>query len=168
MLVNGIEAELYVITPEGIVKNNQGHIMKQHLTHDGYLRVKLSSGVARGMYRGHRLVAENYLPNESRLPMVNHKDNNRSNNHVDNLEWCDNSHNQLQRFQTHKGTKRKAVEMLSLEGELLEVFDSPIDAELKHGIARQNISKVATGVRKSAGGFMWRYVEGSETIEKAP
>lgn len=108
MLVNGSETP-YIITAEGEVFNADGHRMTKHLTHDGYYRVKLSIGCKRGMYRVNRLVAENYIPNPNNYPMVNHLDSNRTNNRVDNLEWCTNSHNQKHSYQFRMGTEAKTV-----------------------------------------------------------
>lgn len=166
MLVNGSETP-YIITAEGEVFNADGHRMTKHLTHDGYYRVKLSIGCKRGMYRVNRLVAENYIPNPNNYPMVNHLDSNRTNNRVDNLEWCTNSQNQKHSYQFRMGTKAKTVYQLTMEGELIQSFPTPKIAEEKTGIARQNISKVARGIRNHAGGFKWSYnVECPETIEK--
>lgn len=55
---------------------------------NGYLCVNLSRGGKYKIYRVHRLVAETFIPNPDHLPQVNHKDCNKMNNHIDNLEWC--------------------------------------------------------------------------------
>lgn len=57
-------------------------------------------------YRVHRLVAEAFLENPRQLPMINHIDGNKMNNHVSNLEWCDKSHNE--RHAQRMGLKNKA------------------------------------------------------------
>lgn len=59
----------------------------------GYEKVMLCKNGGYKMARVHRLVAEAFIPNPNNLPMVNHKDENKLNNCVDNLEWCDNSYN---------------------------------------------------------------------------
>lgn len=59
----------------------------------GYLNIKLQDGSSLKSVRVHRLVAIHFIPNPLNLPQVNHKDTNKKNNRVDNLEWCDNSHN---------------------------------------------------------------------------
>lgn len=59
----------------------------------GYLRVNLSQNKKYKYYSVHRLVAEAFIPNPNNLPQINHKDENRTNNRVDNLEWCTNKYN---------------------------------------------------------------------------
>ena len=69
------------------MKLQKGKILKQYLNAYGYNQVMLCKGRPR-LYRVHRLVAETFIPNPSKLPQVNHKDENKTNNRVDNLEWC--------------------------------------------------------------------------------
>lgn len=135
--------------------------MKQFKTYNGYMRVKLSVDCRRGMYLVHRIVAETYLDNPNNYPIVNHKNNMRSDNNVDNLEWATNSMNQLQRYKDgrHRGTKCKPVLQIDrYTGESIKQFDSPLFAEQELGICRQNICKVCNGSRNHAGGYFWKYV----------
>ena len=73
----------------------------------GYLRVGMYKNKTFKYYLIHRLVAQAFLPNPDNLPQVNHKDEDKSNNRVDNLEWCDRSYNmnygtvQQRRIQTN-------------------------------------------------------------------
>lgn len=64
-------------------------------SHDpkGYVIVSLKSSGKHSRHRMHRLVAEAFIPNPGNLPQVNHKDENKDNNSVDNLEWCTNEYN---------------------------------------------------------------------------
>lgn len=159
IVINGVENSNYKADKEGNIYTSEGALMKQHVMGNGYLRVKLSRDCKRGMYLVHRIIAETFIKNEVNMPIVNHRDNNRANNRVDNLEWCDNSYNQKQRYLSggHVGTKRKKVYQLSLSGKFIAEYDSPIDAEKVTGVARQNISKVCRGLRQSAGGYKWKY-----------
>lgn len=83
----------YYITENGEVYssfNGKKRRLKTQITEKGYERIKIQGK----MYQIHRLVAMNFIPNPNNLPQVNHKDCNKLNNCVDNLEWCDNSKNQ--------------------------------------------------------------------------
>ena len=78
----------YLVSNMGRVLNVNNGLKKPYVTKKGYLKVGLSNG--RDHYekrRVHRLVAEAFLPNPDGLPEVNHKDLNKTNNVVTNLEW---------------------------------------------------------------------------------
>lgn len=79
------------------VDNINGKIMKPYKTTKGYLQIDISLDGRKRKNRKHlavhRLVAEAFLPNENNLPQVNHKDEDKENNCVENLEWCDNDYN---------------------------------------------------------------------------
>lgn len=85
--------------PRMVKVNNNGYIkikqiykyQKEH--YKGYLQVSLKKDGKKYKKYVHRLVAENFLLNPNNLPQVNHKDENKKNNHVDNLEWCTNEYN---------------------------------------------------------------------------
>lgn len=79
--------------------------MKLHTTQKGYKEVELYGKT----YKVHRLVAKTYIPNPNNLPQVNHKNGNKQDNSVDNLEWCDNSYNQKHAWENglHKPHKPK-------------------------------------------------------------
>lgn len=69
------------------------HIVKTHIHKLGYYRVTLSKNNKSKNYLLHRLVAQVFIPNPNNLPQVNHKDENKLNNNVNNLEWCTRSYN---------------------------------------------------------------------------
>ncbi len=82
--------EDYEITREGqVINKTNGHILKPQPNGKGYLRVKID-GKLRFV---HRLVAKKYIPNPENKEQVNHKDGNKLNNCVDNLEWTTNNEN---------------------------------------------------------------------------
>lgn len=91
----------------GMPRKIKGHPMKLHLNTYGYYDIGLSKGVKHGIYKVHRLVAQAFIPNPNNLPQVNHKDENKMNNTVENLEWCTNRYNVVysQERRKNNGTK---------------------------------------------------------------
>ena len=82
--------ENYLIDENGLIYSKLSKkYIKPFLHRDGYLRIGLYSNGTRKEFQIHRLVALVYLPNPDNLPQVNHKDENKLNNNVNNLEWCD-------------------------------------------------------------------------------
>lgn len=80
----------YIIKENGEVFNrHNGHKIKPQLNDKGYLRMWIGGK----FYFIHRLVAEKYIPNPNNFPQVNHKDGNKLNNDITNLEWCSNLEN---------------------------------------------------------------------------
>jgi len=80
----------YTIFSDGrIYSNKRNKFMKQNLHHTGYLRVYIK----KREYRIHRLVAEAFIPNPNNFPMINHINENKQDNRIENLEWCNNRYN---------------------------------------------------------------------------
>lgn len=94
MKINGFER--YIVTEYGDVINiNTNRLLKKEVTNAGYLRVTLSNSNNKKKVFIHRLVAEYYIENKDNKKFVNHKDGNKSNNNVSNLEWVTNKENMI-------------------------------------------------------------------------
>lgn len=90
----------YIVSSDGKIysANNCGATkyhkeISQRPNADGYMQIKVGKTGDRRTYSVHRMVAEAFVPNPNNFPEVNHKDNNRSNNNADNLEWCTHAYN---------------------------------------------------------------------------
>ena len=85
---------LYEVSNKGNVRNVRRNTLLR-LSKDcyGYIQVSLYKNGRRTGLRVHRLVTEAFLPNPDNLPEVNHKDEDKTNNRVENLEWCDHKYN---------------------------------------------------------------------------
>lgn len=85
---------LYEVSNKGNVRNvRRNTLLKLSKNRYGYIQVYLYKNGIRKGFRVHRLVAEAFLSNPDNLPQVNHKDEDKTNNNVDNLEWCDQKYN---------------------------------------------------------------------------
>lgn len=139
----------------------------------GYLRVQLWKDGKCRTAEVHRLVAQVFLENPNNLPQVNHINEIKTDNRLENLEWCDckyninyGSHNQrvaetLKGVYQSEESKRKIsipVAQCTREGELIAVFYGAKEAERQTGIYSSNIIKCCKGKLKSAGNYKWKYV----------
>lgn len=131
---------------------------------DGYFYVGLCKDGKRKIFAVHRLVATHFIENENGLPQVNHKDENKENNEVSNLEWCD------ERYNTNYGSARqRQAEKVSRAVVCIEtgkVFLSQIEAGETIAVSHRHISDCCKNQRHTCGGYHWRYAS-QEEAEKA-
>lgn len=129
-----------------------GKILSPSKDKFGYYRIKLLGKPC----KVHRLVAEAFIPNQDNLPCVNHKDENPSNNNVDNLEWC------TQKYNTNYGNRNKKIRnKLSRNVICLEtgtIYQSAIEVERLTGLYASNICRCCLGKYKSYLGLHWKYI----------
>lgn len=91
---------LYEVSNKGNVRNvRRNTLLRLSKNNDGYIQVHLYKNGIRNKFQVHRLVAQAFLPNIDNLPQVNHKDENKTNNNVTNLEWC------TAKYNTNFGTR---------------------------------------------------------------
>ena len=147
---------LYQVSNLGNVKSlNNNKILSFGNTTKGYYQVGLFKNSKCKRFYVHRLVALTFLKNPNELPLVNHKDENKHNNCIDNLEWCTNQYN-LTYKNTQKNKKRK-INQYDLNGNFIKTWDCIIDIGKELNIKNPNICKVCNGERNKAGGYIWRY-----------
>lgn len=90
---------LYSVSDLGNIKSEYtGKVLKPSVDRFGYVRFSATKNKKQKTIRIHRLVAELFIPNPNNLPQVNHKDGNKLNNTVSNLEWCTDSENKLHAY----------------------------------------------------------------------
>ena len=130
---------------------------------DGYLKIGLRKNKKTDFILVHRLVAQTFLPNPDNLPQVNHKDENKANNRVENLEWCtiEYNHNygtinqRISKANTN-GKLSKRVLQLSLTGELIREYPSARDCE-RNGFEHSGVIRCCNGKQKTHKGFKFMY-----------
>ena len=157
--VKGYEG-LYEIDENGNVYSlSRKKYMAQHKMKKGYMRVALCKNGKLKHLLVHRLVAEAFIDNPNNLPQVNHKDENKTNNRKENLEWCDSNYN------INYGTGRKrAVEKVRVpviaerlaDGKVTE-YEGIRVASRELNVPWQTICAVLKGKQKQTYGYVFRY-----------
>lgn len=139
---------------------------------NGYVYQMLYKNGKEKLLRVHRLVAMAFLPNPNNLPQVNHKDGNKQNNSVDNLEWCEQSDNMKHAYKnglqipsenqrkaiinTNKLKQKKVCQIK--DGEIINTFSGISEASRQTKISISCISRCCNLKRKSTNGYEWRFL----------
>lgn len=127
---------------------------------NGYIGVGLYKNGKHKMKLVHRLVAESFIPNPDNYPQINHKDENITNNHLENLEWCTAKYNAnygTRNERMIKDSSLKAVIMCSTDGLELKYFKSLGEASRETGFDISAIIRACKGKQKTSYGYIWKY-----------
>lgn len=157
---------LYQVSNYGRVRSlnyrNTGRVevLKSIEEQQGYLQIHLVKNKKRATFKIHRLVAETFIQNPERKPQVNHKDEDKTNNRVENLEWCCCNYNINYGTRTNRATEKlsKIVLQLTTEGEILKEWPSAAEAG-RNGFNQGNIVSCCNGKLKTYKGYIWKYKE---------
>lgn len=147
-------------------RKRYGKINKLENNHKGYLRANLNKNGERERIFIHRIVAMLFIENPENKPFINHIDENPSNNHYKNLEWCTAKENanhgtstarQSAKLKNIGGSiKAKKVYQYDKNLNLVKIFPSAMEAH-RQGFTQANISKVCNGERPHHKGFIWSH-----------
>ena len=132
----------------------------------GYPIVGLSKNGKSKTRTIHRLVAETFIDNPNNYNVINHINCDKTNNNVNNLEWCTQQHNVRESFKnglqkapkSKESTSSKRVLQYDLQGNFIKEWDCTMDIQRELKYANQNLSACCRGENKSAYGYAWRYV----------
>lgn len=163
---------VYQVSDQGNVRSLNYHgehriaILKNRLNRSGYYEVALCKNNTMKPFKVHRLVAIAFIPNPHNLPCVNHKDENKLNNRVDNLEWCTHKYNtNYGTCQERKAAKMinntsrsKAVAQYTLDWQIVGKYPSQCEAARQTGIPHKLISQNCCGGSKTCHGFIFRFI----------
>lgn len=166
--ITGYE-NLYQISSLGNVKslgngnsnNSKERILKPNKLKNGYLQVALYKNNQK-WYKIHRLVASEFIENPNNYPIINHKNEIKTDNRVENLEWCDTLYNRnygtTNRRITESNTNNPKISKQVLCVETGVIYPSTHQVERELGFANTHISNACRGKYKQAYGYTWRYI----------
>lgn len=157
----------------------RGVEMTIHYDQDGYPRISLCRHGGKRMFHVHRLVAIAFIPNPNNLPMINHKDENKTNNFVyvnpdgsvdeskSNLEWCDVTYNNrygnrlqiMSNILKNRKDLSRPVSQYTKDGVFVASYASLKEIRRQHGYDPSFIGKACVGIYKSAYGCIWKFTD---------
>lgn len=145
----------YEVSNCGRIRHRNGNPRKVRYTH-GYAYVCIRDNGKNKSIRLHRLVAKAFIPNPKNKPCINHIDGNKTNNNIDNLEWCTHSENEIHKNRVlGKKPNPPRITKSVMCVETANVYTSVKAAAENLSINYRHIGEVASGKRKTAGGFHW-------------
>ena len=164
------EYDNYQVSNLGRVKSlNYNHtgkekILKPAKSRNGYLAVCLCKNGKCKQFKIHRLVAKAFIPNPNNLPECNHRNEIKTENCVDNLEWCSKQYNINYGTGTKRSAKKrtngkrsKPVLQYDQDGNFIKEWPSANEVERQLGFGNGNISACCLGKYKQAYGYIWHY-----------
>ena len=156
----------YLISSKGRLKNKKtGRIHAINLDSYGYPHYLLCSNDKRKAITAHRLVALAFIDNPLNLPCVNHKDEDKTNNSVENLEWCTVRYNNLYGTRRQRQTDKTSKEVAQmLDGKVIAVYKNAAVAKEATGANSSKIRMCCRGERKHAGGYEWKEITEEENV----
>ena len=160
-------SKFIINSPNGVSGfQTEERILLPQVDKKGYLYYQLYKENKRKCFKAHRLVAIHFIPNPENLPQINHKDEVKTNNTVENLEWCTNSYNhwygtvrkRIGDKNTNHPSKSTPINQFSLDGYLIKTYPSMQEAQ-RQGFQQSGISRCCDKKQKQHKGFIWRYAD---------
>ena len=150
---------LYEVSNLGNVKSIKNNTLIKPALNKGYLRLVLYKNGKKKNKTIHQLVAQAFIDNPNDYICVNHINEVKTDNRVENLEWCDNNYNDNYGTRNKRIAKRlsKKIVQLDINNNYINTWDSASDVGRIIGINPSNIRSCCRNIRKNAGGYIWKY-----------
>lgn len=136
----------------------KGVIKKKTIRADGYFVVNLSVEGRGKTHLVHRLIALAFIPNKNNLPVINHRDGNKLNNSLENLEWTTYRENNIHALENNLNNTRKKIKGTHVGTNEVLFFESSREADRVLKIGYKNISACLNGKQNTAGGYEWEFL----------
>lgn len=154
------------LSKNGSFRTVSNKILTPKIDRYGYYELHLSLKNIRIHFKIHILIAKTFISNPKNKPQVNHKDGNKLNNKISNLEWNTNSENILHAFKNGlmknnnfiNNPARIKCKQFNLDGSFIKEWNSLTEAANFYGIDNTNIVRCCKGNRKTSKNFIWSYV----------
>lgn len=161
--IDGTNGE-YQVSNIGNVRSLKKNKIRQLKIFDngyGYLRVSLNINGKIKSEKVHRLVAKAFIPNPNDYPCINHIDENKYNNNVNNLEWCSYSYNNCygKRIKKVVNKTSKKVFQYDKQGNFIREWNSAMEIQRELGYRANSICSCCNGKYKTSYNFIWKYKE---------
>jgi hypothetical protein len=154
--INGFEN--YSVSRDGkIYSSISNKLLELEYAPTGYVKVRLQNNGETYIFYVHQLVAKTYIPNPNNYDKINHKDFNKHNNTIDNLEWCTDSMNMIHNAVNKPETSKKVKQINKETDEVIKVFDSIKEAAISTGSNNTSIIHCCSGKYNTANGYKWTY-----------
>ena len=144
-----------VIDKNGHKRHLKGNVLHTNKNSSGYYCYMLTKEGKHYNKLVHRLVAQAFIPNPDKLPQINHKDEDKSNNVVTNLEWVTSEANM--NYGSRPLLYSKPIAQYKLNGQLVKIWPSTKEAG-RYGFRSSDISRVANGFNHTAFGYFWKFI----------
>ena len=160
------ECDKYEVNNKGEIRHKKRkQILSPRKNSGGYGYVCFIIEGQRKNFAIHRIVANAFLPNPNGYTEINHKDYDKTNNCVENLEWVNSSQNKRHAYlkkENHE-SRGKSVNQYTKDGIYIKTFNTVSEAAIEMGCCVAAISNCCLGRTKTSQGYRWSFVEGSTT-----